>query len=215
MKALVCIAQYGEDVSWTKVLRRHGCTVVIYDKQRMVNVGREQETFLRFIIQYYNAIKKYDRVLFLQANPFDHVDIQCVVESLTSKSPVTCLGRLIACDSFGQRCHPGLPVREKWRQLAVPGGEPNKMRWLFSAGSQYAVDPALLLHFPRYWWRWWHELVYSEKMCAWTSERLWLEVLVVAIKARRAKQRAGNAVDVQVGRVNSNNFKRRNHAVAS
>jgi hypothetical protein len=45
---------------------------VVYDKSKDIpNVGREAETYLRYIIENYNCLPEY--VAFLQGHPFDHL----------------------------------------------------------------------------------------------------------------------------------------------
>lgn len=63
----IVVAKYREDISWTKELDN----VVIYDKSvpPLKNVGREAETFLRYIVEHYDALPEY--VVFLQGNPYD------------------------------------------------------------------------------------------------------------------------------------------------
>jgi hypothetical protein len=72
------IAKYTENVDWTKKLI-HKFT--IYDKSDnpisgsipLKNIGREGETFLYHIVNNYNNLD--DVTVFLQGNPFDHLQI--------------------------------------------------------------------------------------------------------------------------------------------
>ena len=61
----IVVAKYRENIKWTKELDN----VVVYDKSILPNVGREAETFLRYIIEYYDKLPEY--VVFLQGNPYD------------------------------------------------------------------------------------------------------------------------------------------------
>jgi len=73
------IARYKEDLGWVYKLKGN---ISIYNKSDTFeyefprhdvdNFGRETESFIRFIIQYYNQLNDYDSVVFLQGNPFDH-----------------------------------------------------------------------------------------------------------------------------------------------
>lgn len=81
MKLLTVIARFKEDLSWVEELNTD---VVIYNKGEsfpfeypridVPNKGREAETYLKFILEYYKEIEKSDAVVFLQGNPFDHCD---------------------------------------------------------------------------------------------------------------------------------------------
>jgi hypothetical protein len=73
------IARYKENLDWVNKL---DSSIVIYNKSDtfeynfpkhdVSNYGRETESFIRFIIQYYNQLDAFDSVIFLQGNPFEH-----------------------------------------------------------------------------------------------------------------------------------------------
>ena len=65
----ICIAKYKEDISWCKNLN-HPYTV--YDKSKDIpNLGREAETYLRYIVENYTKLPNY--VVFIQGMPTDHL----------------------------------------------------------------------------------------------------------------------------------------------
>ena len=72
------IAKYKEDINWIKKLKHK---VTIYDKSdfpvegsiKLKNVGREGETFLYHIVKNYDNLD--DVTVFLQGNPFEHVQV--------------------------------------------------------------------------------------------------------------------------------------------
>jgi hypothetical protein len=80
-ETLAVIARFNEDLSWVKHLE---CEYIIfnkgedfpyeYDRFDVPNIGRESETFIRFIVDFYEILDKYDYVCFLQGNPFDHCE---------------------------------------------------------------------------------------------------------------------------------------------
>jgi hypothetical protein len=66
---VIVVAKYREDMSFTKNFKY---PVKVYDKSTdYPNVGREAETYLRYIIENYDNLP--DFVIFLQGNPFDHL----------------------------------------------------------------------------------------------------------------------------------------------
>lgn len=77
MKILTIIARYNEDLDWVNQLDGD---VIIYNKGESIdfpcvsveNYGRESESFIRFIVDWYDKINEYDSIAFLQGNPFDH-----------------------------------------------------------------------------------------------------------------------------------------------
>ena len=77
---LVIIARYKEDISWARELE---ADIVIYNKGNdwpwedipridIENYGREGETFVRSIIEFYSNLYDYENIIFLQGNPFEH-----------------------------------------------------------------------------------------------------------------------------------------------
>lgn len=82
----ICVvAKYKEDISWTKNL---DCELVIVNKDsddnrfqlNYQNVGRETETFIRWIIENYDNLSHDDKIIFLQGNPFEHLTIETFSE---------------------------------------------------------------------------------------------------------------------------------------
>ena len=69
MSVVIVVAKYKEDISWVNMLRY---PYIVYDKSKDIpNVGREAETYLRYIIANYETLPDY--VVLLQGNPFDHL----------------------------------------------------------------------------------------------------------------------------------------------
>jgi len=71
------IARYKEDVSWAKTF---GCDYIVYDKsgdhdsssRNLPNIGREAHTYFTHIVREYDQLA--DMNVFLQGDPFDHLD---------------------------------------------------------------------------------------------------------------------------------------------
>lgn len=86
---IYCIARYNENLDW---LPRIKGSIILYNKSEnfeysyprhdIENFGRETETFIRFIVQYYNQLDSFDSVVFLQGNPFSHCEK--IFDKLTS-----------------------------------------------------------------------------------------------------------------------------------
>ena len=78
-KRLHIICRYQEDLSWVEKLQGD---VVIYNKGKdfpwsypkadVENFGREAESYVRGILEYYDKLHNYDSVVFLQGDPFAH-----------------------------------------------------------------------------------------------------------------------------------------------
>lgn len=72
------VAKYKEDISWTK---KYDLNYYIYNKDQndtsfqlnSPNIGRESETYIRFILDNYDQLNDREKILFLQGHPFDHL----------------------------------------------------------------------------------------------------------------------------------------------
>ena len=77
MSYKLVIARYNEELDWVNNLNKEN--VIIYNKGadehssaiKRENIGREVESFFYYIIENYNNLPDY--VIFLQGNPFDHM----------------------------------------------------------------------------------------------------------------------------------------------
>ena len=79
----IVIARYNEDIRWclpfiglVKVYNKGQDNLVYIPQNRIEkceNLGREGGTYLKFIIDNYEYLPKF--TIFLQGNPFDHLDI--------------------------------------------------------------------------------------------------------------------------------------------
>jgi hypothetical protein len=73
------VARYNENLDWLKDIKGD---ILIYNKGDEIdcpfrthqadNYGRESETYVRAIIEYYDQLHKFDDIVFLQGHPFDH-----------------------------------------------------------------------------------------------------------------------------------------------
>jgi hypothetical protein len=73
-KLELVISRYNENIKWVEKLNEN---YVVYNKGNFLknsnnvpNIGRESETYLKYIIQYYYNLPEI--IIFTQANPFDH-----------------------------------------------------------------------------------------------------------------------------------------------
>lgn len=70
--AKLVVAKFKEDVSWLSNIK---IPYVVYDKSNGMypNIGREAETYLRYIVDNYENLP--DLSIFVQGNPFDHINM--------------------------------------------------------------------------------------------------------------------------------------------
>lgn len=86
MKIDIVIARYREDVVWVNTLDKQRFNVIIYNKgtpikmrmghnisiRNIPNVGREAETYFRYLYEKYDTLP--DATIFLQGHPFPHCE---------------------------------------------------------------------------------------------------------------------------------------------
>ena len=100
-KKLTIVARYNEDIEWTLDLDGD---ILIYNKGEewpwddiprvdIDNYGRESETYVRSIIEMYEMLDNYDYVIFMQGNPFDHIDDP--VETINKYNPIEVIGFML------------------------------------------------------------------------------------------------------------------------
>lgn len=79
-KNLIIVARYNEDIEWARDLDGD---IIIYNKGEdwpwedipridTENYGREGETFVRAILEFYDNLSNYENVIFLQGSPHEH-----------------------------------------------------------------------------------------------------------------------------------------------
>jgi hypothetical protein len=99
MKTNFIISRYNEDVNWigeynsldNKIyLYNKGASLTMSDEITYIeldNVGREADTYLKFIISFYDSIDSDEIYIFTQANPFEHnISFKQSVSKLTELS---------------------------------------------------------------------------------------------------------------------------------
>lgn len=172
-RVAVVVAKYQENTGWVSALPKRW-EVFVYDKSRdYVNVGREAETYARFVMEHWDRLASWDFIVFLQGNPFDHLD--SVPEPDDAIKAAVGLGAMLRCDGAGRpHHHVALPVEECHAALFPDLPPPEE--WEFAVGGQYAVPTRAIAGLGRQFWTHLHAMLFDQKICAWTMERLWLSV---------------------------------------
>jgi hypothetical protein len=166
---LVVVARYEEDVSWINDLPGGWSPFLVQKGVDMPNEGREGGSFLWAIDRLYPALRRSDRIVFLQGAPHEHAEqIELDVPGFTH------IGHeMYVSDGAGAPNHPGLPVAqlyEQWLSRPFPGSV------RFAAGGQFGVTGADLLARPRAFWRRLGRHVCSHREGPWVMERIWEDV---------------------------------------
>ena len=183
----IVVAKYNENVDWTKKLNHK---VTIYDKSdnpiqgsiKLKNVGREGETFLYHIVNNYNNLD--DVTVFLQGNPFDHLQLLVGWRAISSDEEInTVIDKMNVeindnCDfaTFYQGLH-NVPngtngVNVNLDCVQYYGETYNK--FTVSPGAQYIVPKKYILSRPLEFWKKLHLAMYdNEKLNGYSQEQLW------------------------------------------
>jgi len=177
MSDRLCVASYGEDVSWVAETGMEAC---VYDATRkreglipVPNEAREASQYLRHIVEHYGKFRDYE--LFLQGNPFDHNPRILQWLSIRNWEGKICysLGRgTIPCDPSLM-----LPHAEKLMPFSRDVGlKPAHFRpW--SVGAMYAVSRESLESWPLEWWQsLLRKSVVERAWSPWVLERLWTSI---------------------------------------
>lgn len=166
----IVVCRYQEDLSWLSSL---DVPKFIYNKGSdyidgcivSENVGREGESFIRYIVDRYEYIN--ERTFFLQGNPFDHCPD--VVEKINDQNFFGGLGDILICNGDGSPHHGGLPIDEVCIQLGLP----TQSTYSFYVGGQMSVRKQNITNRTLDWWKRCYDVYNSHSESPWVFERLW------------------------------------------
>jgi hypothetical protein len=109
MKYLSIISRYEEDINWAVKLETD---ITVYNKSKswpfsfprldVENHGREAETYVRGIIDYYENLDEYSHMIFLQGNPFEHCKdiLKFINDGKFSENKTLYLADFISSDKY-------------------------------------------------------------------------------------------------------------------
>jgi len=193
MSVVIVVAKYKENISWVNNLQY---PYIVYDKSKDIpNVGREAETYLRYILANYDKLPDY--VVLLQGNPFDHIKISSINfindsirNVLLNKDDIVPLN-----NNYNERHNVYTRTKESFGALFncdIP------TTFNFPPGAQYIVSRKAILNRPKEFYE-----VISNVMtkinntsainmnnclvCPWTIERMWPYIFNIAIPNKLIK----------------------------
>lgn len=194
----IVVAKFNENIEWTKEL---GGNVIIYDKSvpPLKNIGREAETYLRYIIEHYNNLPEY--VIFLQGNPYDTMwsytsvkdglkppDIACPFVAPWTEDPISRYP-----ETYCYRDYYFLLFGEHYSESTIR----------FATGAQWSVPRHCITHRPLDFYRKLHRMIskagnpslddvraqpnFYDKYSidAWMLERLWAPIFNIQVPTSR------------------------------
>jgi len=185
----IVIAKYNEDVSWTNELV---CNYKIYDKSKDIpNVGREAETYLRYIIENYDSLPEY--VVFLQGRPYDHLKERKIRFLNKSIAEIDHMNTFIGLNKPLTEIHNRYTrTREAFIALF---DNPLPPEFTFSPGAQYIVHKSCILNRKKEFYELIRSVLVNSNnssveletnclVCPWTLERMWPYIFDKTIKVR-------------------------------
>lgn len=200
MQIKLVIARHNENLSWIKNIDNSNFDYQIINKGdeillddipkdkiiQEVNIGREAQSYLSYIVNNYDAIKRvYDSSnwhLFTQGNPFDHYDI---VELLNDSSKIALLNnhenakfvslchQELLCDKAGIPHHKNLNMESVWSKIflsKIPSV------FFFGAGAILLVRNDAITARPLSFWEKCLDATTEHDYSAHVFERIWANI---------------------------------------
>ncbi len=202
----IVISRYKENINWVNKIP---WPYIIYNKGQAIktnnkniieskNIGREAETYLKYIISNYNNLSNF--TVFLQGNPFDHSNkLFEKIKLFDGIKDISILSDQINYeDRKGQPNHPGLKTGESSDLLF----ENKKDTFEYTPGAQFIVSKKLIQNRPLSF----YQFILNEietnayinkcevkshrptcncgtRFSPWVLERLWLDIFDIKQKS--------------------------------
>lgn len=183
----IVVAKYNENIDWTQNIKHK---ITIYDKSEnpvlgsipLKNVGREGETFLYHIVNNYDNLD--DVTVFLQANPFDHLQILSGWKAITSQMEIEKVvekmnTEIDDCSDFAS-FYQVLHNAPNWTNGVNTSDACAKYYYesfsffTISPGAQYIVPKKYILSRPLEFWKRLQQAMYNnEELNGYCQELLW------------------------------------------
>jgi hypothetical protein len=186
----IVVARYNEDLSWISKLDKKKYNVIIYNKGqddvsypciKMENMGRDAESFVRYIVTNYDNLPEY--VAFVQGNPFAHCpEFMKKLATHDSESffPLTeffCLESVFGWYETLQKRPEQFPITYLHTTSAdILKYEAPKEVLVFGAGQQYIVHKNIIKRRDIDFYKYILDKFPTEFLLPWHIERLWLSI---------------------------------------
>lgn len=170
MNNSVVIARFNENLDWVSDLT---WDYFIYNKgeslekeyKSIPNTGREGETYIRFILEFYNELPEY--VAFVQGDPLAHCsNLVSRINNAVLDSTIIYLADRIFTDN------PDLALMT--HNVKELGLNYNSKVFTFPTGAQYIIPRKFITNKSFAWWKKCYEVYTSDNNNPWSFERLWV-----------------------------------------
>jgi hypothetical protein len=173
----IIVSRFNEDLKWTLEYPFNKFQYIVYNKGNqdidipntsVPNVGRESDTYLRFIIDHYNDLP--DKIIFCQGNPFDHCSNFIDLINQNHIEDLIYLAHYVTTDDDnGCPNHCGLNIKEILHSLNLE----NPGHFTFPTGAQYIVSKKLIQNKSLDWWKQCYDIHQTNHNSPWIYERIW------------------------------------------
>lgn len=180
MQKTLVVAKYKEDVSWTETFMNKGWVVIVIDKSNgsVPNVGREAETYLRFITENYRDLTGY--LLFCQGNPHEHYNNFNSLAEMELESELLFLSdNKLKSDVYGLPDHHELNLNVPYANMFYG---PVPSYFVFYPGAQFMVKSELVLRRSLFFYERLHKYVCRYFWGPWVLERFWPLIFDASVK---------------------------------
>lgn len=170
-RKILVVAQYKENVEWTKHPALDDYVKSIIKKEVDIpNIGREPHTFLWQTLRLYRSIRPDDEIAYVQGNPFDHCpDLIERLQTPIQKNYEPLGKSIFESMGDGSPHHRGLPVKEYYEKHFK---KPFPEKVSFTPGGQFRIKGEALLSRPYSFYEHLFEDC-AEYQHPWVLERLW------------------------------------------
>lgn len=169
MNNLVVVARFDEDISWLNELH---WDYLIYNKGEYIdkeyksipNIGREGETYLRYIIEFYNKFPDY--ISFVQGDPFPHCSN---IINKINNTPLD--NQIINLSDWIVNDNPDSALMS--HNVESLGLNYTEHLFNFPAGAQFIIPKRYITNKSLNWWKKCYDVYVSDDNNPWSFERLW------------------------------------------
>lgn len=162
-RVTIVIARYKEDISWAHELNAKENFYVVLKEKNELNVGREAETYLAYMLENYHYHQPEEYVCFVQGEP--HTDVQEMLNHPEKES----FGEVFKCDGWGHPSHGGLPISRFYHQFSGKDLD----EYVFRRGACFAVKWEKVQAVPYYKLLQLYHMNLNYINGPWIMERLW------------------------------------------
>ena len=169
MNNLVVIARFNENIDWVE---RLNWDYLIYNKGEYIdkeyksipNIGREGETYLRYIIEFYDKFPDY--ISFVQGDPFPHCpNLINQINNAVLDNQIINLSNWIVTDN------PDSTLMS--HNVECLGLDYKEHLFTFPTGAQFIIPKSYITNKSLHWWKKCYYMYTSDNNNPWAFERLW------------------------------------------